>query len=338
MVIAKLQAPDNNFECCCFSPNCKFVAGGGGLAIYVWDITSSNPHLIKTFMGCTDDIMSLVFSTSLISSLSDGSIKFWHIGALLTDPGTTDPEPTPLTSAQIVSVSLQASDGIAISSDSAGVIMTWDILTGLHKASFQIPVKGFYEREAWLIDDRLIFAWYTGEKIHIWDTKKGKILQTVDASSDYWTVSLRISGDGSKVFLLDGEYVQAWSIWTGEVVGTVRFKGIPSSHPPTVDGSKIWVHFVGLQAQGWDFGTPNLAPVLLSNASLNRPSLHFIDGTKEGTIHPPRIEEVVTGKEDFQLAGRHANSSVTQWDGQYLVAGYDSGEVFILDFIHMIPQ
>ena len=26
---------------------------------------------------------------------------------------------------------------------------------------------------------------------------------------------------------------------------------------------------------------------------------------------------------------------MTQWDGQYLVAGYESGEVLILDFNHM---
>ena len=29
---------------------------------------------------------------------------------------------------------------------------------------------------------------------------------------------------------------------------------------------------------------------------------------------------------------------MTQWDEQYLVAGYDSGEVLILDFSCMVPQ
>ena len=29
---------------------------------------------------------------------------------------------------------------------------------------------------------------------------------------------------------------------------------------------------------------------------------------------------------------------MAQWDGRYLIAGYESGEVLILDFIHIIPQ
>ena len=336
VVITNLQISSGSLDCCCFSPDGRFVAAAASPTVYVWDIASSNPHLIKTIIGHTSDIISLTFSSSsIISSCDDGSVKFWQID---TDPAATDSEPTLIDPDPIVSVSLQASDGIAISSDSAGVVKTWDILTGHHKASFYTSVKGFQEREARLINDRLIFAWYTGEKIHVWDTKKGKPIQTVDAPSDYQTVSLRISGDGSKVFLLDGEHIQVWSIWTGEVVGGVRLEGIPFSHPPIVDGSKVWVHLVGLQTQGWDFGTNGTTPVLLSGASLKRPSLEFINGTEEGTVSQSRIEDVAAGKEVFQLAGRYAKPSVTQWDGQYLVAGYDSGEVLILDFSYTIPH
>jgi len=56
------------------------------------------------------------------------------------------------------------------------------------------------------------------------------------------------------------------------------------------------------------------------------------------TVSQSRIEDVAAGKEVFQLAGRYAKPSVTQWDGQYLVAGYDSGEVLILDFSYTIPH
>jgi len=44
------------------------------------------------------------------------------------------------------------------------------------------------------------------------------------------------------------------------------------------------------------------------------------------------IKDAVTGKEVFQLVGRYAKPNCVQWDGQYLVAGYESGEVLILGF------
>ena len=110
--------------------------------------TSPDPHPIGTFVGHTRDIHSLVFPSSyLISASEDQSVKFWQIGVLSTD----DPESTPPASASIESISLQARDGIAISSDSAGMVKTWDILTGLCKASFQTPAQGYTYRDAQLI-------------------------------------------------------------------------------------------------------------------------------------------------------------------------------------------
>ena len=52
-----------------------------------------------------------------------------------------------------------------------------------------------------------------------------------------------------------------------------------------------------------------------------------------------RIEDTVSGKEVFRLPERYAEPIwAPQWDGQYLVAGYSSGEVLILDLNNMIPQ
>ena len=50
------------------------------------------------------------------------------------------------------------------------------------------------------------------------------------------------------------------------------------------------------------------------------------------------IKNTETGKEVFQLRERYAKPTDVWWDGQYLVAGYESGEVLILDFHHMLPQ
>ena len=44
------------------------------------------------------------------------------------------------------------------------------------------------------------------------------------------------------------------------------------------------------------------------------------------------IKDAVSGKVIFWLGGRFADPTDLQWDGQYLVAGYGSGEVLILDF------
>ena len=106
-----------------------------------------------------------------------------------------------------------------------------------------------------------------------------------------------------------------------------------SDPPLTVDGSRVWVHFMDLQPQGWDFGIPGLAPILLSNVSLDEPRLDFMNDPDS-----PMIKDRVTGKDVFQLPGEYAEFTMMQWDGQYLVAGYGFGEVAILDFTRMVPQ
>ena len=338
-VIAKLQVPSDDFQCCCFSPDSKSVAGIAGHTIYLWDITPSDPCLIKTFVGHTNRITSLVYSSSIISSSVDQSIKIWQIGTSSPGPIVTDSASIVTNSASIESVSLQVNDGIAMSSDLAGVVRVWDISTGLCKAAFQTPAVNYHimEGDIQLVDARLIFAWCGRRGMYIWDgTKEREFLRVplgVSASSQ--AGCLRISGDRSKIFLLRYGLIQAWSISTGEFVGEVRFKGVLDYHSLIVNGSKIWVYYEDSQTQGWDFGFPGTTPILLPDTSLdlNRPPLEFIDD-----IGPRRIKDVVTGKDVFQLPGKYANYCKIRWDGQYLVAGYSSGEVLILDFKYMIPQ
>ena len=219
-VIAKLQPPSGGFYCCCFSPDGRFIAGGAGNTIYVWDITNSDPCLAETFIGHTNSITSLVFSSSLISSSQDKSIKFWQIGVSSMDPAAADSESTPAASAPIESVSLEATEGIAISSDLAGVVKIWDILTGLCKETFQTPAEGW--RNVQLIDGRLTSVWLEDKKIHIWETKKGELPQVLDVQAPNGCLDLRISGDKSKVFVLGESSIQAYSIVTGEIVGEVQ--------------------------------------------------------------------------------------------------------------------
>jgi WD40 repeat protein len=325
-----------DFSRCCFSPDGGLVAVAANATIYVWDITGSDPCLIKTFIGHNGSINSIIFSSSLISASSDRLVKFWQTGTLSTDPAMADTTSTPLTSPSIQSITLQVKENIVISSDLAGVVRVWDLSTGLCKAFFQTPAEGFTWRDAQMIDGKLIFVWHKDmeNKIYVWDAEKSEPLQTVKAHSRI--EGLRISGDGSKVFCLSRLVIQAWSMWTGEAMGEVGLGGEAHLDPLCVDGSRIWAQFKDLSIQGWDFGILGSSPVPLSNTSSERPYLHFIDGT---WFHvPSRIEDTVTRKEVFQLSGRYADPTTTQWDGQYLVAGYESGEVVILDFNHLCVQ
>ena len=109
---------------------------------------------------------------------------------------------------------------------------------------------------------------------------------------------------------------------------------IPLFKSLIINGSRAWVHFVNSQIEGWDFEVPGSAPISLSNIPLDRPHPYFI-GTMWHSTGPSRIESTITRKQIFQLPGRYAKPEVAQWDGQYLAAGYESGEVLILDFSHM---
>jgi len=335
-VVAELQSPGGNFKCCCFSSNGNFVAGSAVHTSYIWDITGLGPHLIKTLVGHTNNITSLIFPSSLISASYDNTVKFWQIGAPSTDPDTIDIGSTPPTPSSIESVSLQVRDGVAISSDLAGVVKTWDILTGLCKASFQTPAEGSIWRDVQLIEGRLIVVWHKNWRINIWDGEKGEFLQRVHTPISK-ARGVRISGDGSKVFCLAEKSIQAWSIWTGETIGKVELKGDPWLDPLYVDGSKLWVCFEGSQTQGWDFGISGTSPIQFSNTSQDKPPLDLIGGTRWKTS-PCAIKDGVTGKEVFQLVERYATPYEVQWDCQYLVVGYESGEVLILNFKHVLLQ
>ena len=145
---------------------------------------------------------------------------------------------------------------------------------------------------------------------------------------------------GPEFFYLTKESIQTWSIHTGELVGEVEL-GLEQKwwlDPLQMDDSRIWIQLQNSSTQGWDFGISGSPPIQLSNVSTERPLLDFIGGTWWQTGGPSWIKDTVAGKEVFQLSGRYVNPGEVQWDGQYLVAGYDSGEILISDFCHMYPQ
>ena len=334
--VAEFHLANKDLKHCCFSPDGGFIAASADHTIYLWGINNPDPYLVMTLIGHTDSITSLVFSSSLIltSASEDKSVKFWYISTSSLNPVTPNTESILPTSAPIKSVSLQSKDGLAFSIDSEGVMKTWDILTGLGKETIRTEAEGITCGDMQLISGRLILVWrkpYSRE-IHVWDAEKGR-LQTVNTPCRY-TSSLRITGDGSRVLQLGDQYIMAWSIWTGEPAGKENLEGAYNCKfgPLRMDGSKVLVCSAESQKQGWDFGIPGSTPIQFSKASSDRPHLDFIDIKRWSRTSPVRVEDRVTGKEVFQLSGRYAEPTATQWDGQYLIAGYKSGEVLILDF------
>ena len=338
-IIAQSNVAEQETKHCCFSPDGTLIAAAIGSIACVWDIAGPDCCLVETFVGHTKDINALVFSSpsSLLSISQDESLKFWQIGASPKNQTATGLESFPPAWCQTQSVSLQARAGIAISSDEAGVVKTWDLLTGLYKTSIETPIGDQCWRDVQLIGNRLVIAWCDDDKIHIWDTNKNKDLWTVDRPPHIFR-GLRISGDGTMVFCLTKTSIQAWSIDTGEHMGKIELELERYWYldPLQMDGSRVWIRFEDLSTQGWDFGTLSSSFVPLSIGSTERPPLDFIGGAYRQTDGPSRI--VLSGKEVFQLSGKHATPGEVRWDGQYLIAIYSSGELLILDFHNMYPQ
>ena len=204
---------------CCFSPDERLIAASADNLAYVWDVTSTDLYPVEVFIGHTDVITALAFSSSssLISASNDWSVKFWQIGTSTADPVEIGSESTIHPPAQVISITLQAADGITTTSGLYGMVRVWNIFTGQCQGSFQTPVKDLHKRSVQLIDNRLILVWHMENKIHIWDVEKQEPLITTPsevARSQSSIEDLKISGDGSAVFYLNGEFIEYWSIWT----------------------------------------------------------------------------------------------------------------------------
>ena len=333
-VVTTFTAVPYNYERCCFSPDGRLVAVSARRIAHVWDITSSEPHLLETFVGHTDYIESLAWSSpsSLISASVDQSVKFWKIGAKSTDLVGTDLKCLSITPITIMSITLQAKDGIYITSDSDGVVRTHDIFTGLCKASFQTPAKGDDKRDTQLLNGRLVLVWHTDGKIKIWDVEKEELLHTLDGPG--CLQDIKIAEDGSRVFSIGHWTIQAQSIQTGKIVGQAGIKCLKFNVASlTVNGSRVWIHYHAAETQVWDFGTPDSPPAQLSNIPLH--IFHPTDTILWDT-GPSCVREKATGKVVFWLSKGYGKPVDVQWNDQYVVASHISGKVLVLDFSHVL--
>ena len=350
-MIAFLPPAGRNVDHYRLSPSGEFAVGVSGTTADVWDITSKNAGIIGSFPLHDSNISSLAFSSSLISASSDKSVRFWQVGGSSPNQVTMDPRSTALTSAGITSIILQERGGAVVSIDSAGVVMLWDLSTGLHKVSFQtFEADGGYASDARLVNGVLTVAFRgrdsgNGWKIAAWNVETEEHIRTagLPLGVQVHNHDLRISGDGTRAFALDTRCIQTWSTETGKSTGVISFEQPFQSHPPSfiLDGSKVWIRPKDSPAQGWDLRNPRSPSLPSSGVPSGEQRLDFIqaDHARGLTTGPTRIEDTITRKEIFRLPDRFSQPSVAQWDGRYLAAAYNrTRELLVLDFIHMVPR
>ena len=161
----------------------------------------------------------------------------------------------------------------------------------------------------------------------MWDAENGESLLEV---AEPWAgaEAVRISGDGFRVFGIYSPHIWAWSLQTGEVMEKMDIGNGGHRGSLIVDGSEVWAHWAGSYYKGWDFSTPGSTPMELPNTSTPpSPRLWYPNQS--------RTENPATGGVVFQLSGRFANPPSVQCDDSYLVAGYGSGEMLILDLTNV---
>ena len=161
------------------------------------------------------------------------------------------------------------------------------------------------------------------------DAEKSKKTEWNHNTSDLQ--DLKISGDGSRVFCLGYQFIQAWSIHTAEVVGEVQAEQLTLGSSLTVDDSRVWAHYS--EYQGWDFGTPESSPIQLPNTP---PSRLHPNGIMLWEIPLCRIKDTRTGKVVFQLPKRYGKPKDVQWNGQYLIICFSATDALILDFSYIL--
>lgn len=332
VTVVKLNAPADQFHCCCFSPDGKFIACAAGKTIYIWGITNSGAHLVGNLVGHSSNPMFLAFSSSssLISGSDDKTVKIWQSSGFLLDSAVSEDAFMSLALASIRSVSVFEKDGVVITSDSSGMVRTWDLKTGRCKSSFLTPIKGI--QDIHLAGDTLIGVvsqnpGYDGD-YSVWDVGKGQLLKTLTGGLGN---ELRISGDGSRIFGLGYERIHCVSVETGEHLQSIHYdKYHKETDGLVVHNTQVWIE--GTNEIGWDFGGQEATPFSLTKEFPGCLHLGYFHKPKTGT-KPPWIQDTITRRLVFHLPERYLGPNTKKrLHGQYLVMGSLSGELVIIDF------
>ena len=101
----------------------------------------------------------------------------------------------------------------------------------------------------------------------------------------------------------------------------------------TVDGFVVWLHHLYSEPQGWNFGTSHVSRVQSLDVSLSQ---HYLNGPLQWVPSLHGIKNETTGKVVFWVPEKYGDVFDVQWNEHYLVVCFQSKEVLILDFSHIL--
>ena len=327
--VVKLHVPEVwSLGQCCFSPDGKFVACAGGCDIYVWNISIPGAPLVKRLVGHSKMVTFLTFSSSLISGSKDGSMKFWPTDSFLADSTATCPAAA---WTSIVSVRLFHEDSVVVTSDSSGVVKTWDLITGICKSSFSTPAKE--RHDTYLTGGTLIIVWWAGrgQEFRVWDVRKGRLLQTIREPLPE-VMDIKISEDTPTGFLQGEGRTEAVSMETGENAGRMSVK-------IRYTGDRVFIREFRQEPVRWSGGRwdPQDMEVSYPAGFQGRFRLDVVQRANTSALCG--IADTITKRMVFHFPERYVDyNAKTEWDGRYLLVQSPSGQVMILDFDPVCPR
>ena len=324
--VVKLRAPDSSYlSRCCFSPDGKFVACAGWCHIYVWDISIPGAPLVKRLVGHSDQITFLAFSSSLISGSLDKSMKFWPTDSFLADSTTTGPAAT---STSIMSAHLFHEDSVVVTSDSSGVVKTWDLTTGICKSSFSTPAERYVYHDTYLAGGTLIIVWWVlgGKEFHVRDVYRGQRLPSWYSPLPE-VMDIKISGDGAKIFGQGKRRTEAVSV---EIAEDARRAGDSFGFTP----DRFFTHKSRLESRDrWRQGQWDPQDMKVSYPAGLKSPFRLDVVQQAGTNTPRGVGDTVTKRMVFYFPERYSDERTKiEWDGRYLLVQSISGEMMVLDF------
>ena len=324
--VVKLRAPGrSNLFRCCFSPDGKFVACVSGHDICVWNISISGAPLVKRLVGHSEQVTFLAFSSSLISGSPDKSVKFWPTDSFLADSTMTGPAAT---STSIISAHLFHEDSVVVTSDSSGVVKTWDLITGTCKSSFSTPAEGHIFHDTYLAGGTLIIVWWVsgGKEFHVWDVYKGQPLPTLHDPLPK-AMKIKISGDRAKISRQGKRRTEAVSVEIAE-------DALRASHRILLTSNHFFTDKSRLESRDWQ-RQGRWRPQDMKVFHLAEFKSRFrLDVVRQvGTTAPRGFGDTVTKRMVFYFPEKYADGRTEiEWDGRYLLVYLPSGGTMVLDF------
>ena len=127
-----IQHADSQVNRLCISPDKRFLAAAGHLHVKLYDIKSTNPNPVLSFVGHTNNVTGVGFHCEgkwMVTSSEDGTVKIWDTRSATVQRNYKHDSP-------VNDVVIHPNQGELISCDQAGNVRIWDL--GENKCTHQL--------------------------------------------------------------------------------------------------------------------------------------------------------------------------------------------------------